>query len=314
MVPAPINRGYPPAFESFASKWLGLDAFVRPSPHVFSWGEILTAELSRIYAYGSFDLDSRTYRETPPRCVSPLPVYHGAKYTFARCRKCLYCRRARSAVWLNRYKLASIGTAPLFITLTYNDFSVSTLSVREYQNYLKRLRYFGLRFSYSVTGEYGPKTARPHFHILAFFEDPPEDLREIVRSAWSAGIVTIATPTDNHLYYLANYAKADFVVHETFTRHSLKSPVGKSSSASLRLARLSVDVSEPLVGASGNIFSSYSQDDLVDYGVLSRNFVDDSKEIFCDDFVEKPVLSLADLDLYIKELHCTYEKFLQLKL
>ena len=94
------------------------------------------------------------------------------------CRKCAGCRLDYSRDWANRMLLEYQTTKKaVFVTLTYNDsnlplssFGCATLFKRDVQLWLKRLRkYFsGTQIRYFLSGEYGPKTHRPHYHAILF--------------------------------------------------------------------------------------------------------------------------------------------------
>lgn len=94
------------------------------------------------------------------------------------CRKCVGCRLDYSRDWANRMLLEYQTTKKaVFVTLTYNDdhlpyssFGCATLSKRDVQLWLKRLRkYFsGTQIRFFLSGEYGPKTHRPHYHAILF--------------------------------------------------------------------------------------------------------------------------------------------------
>ena len=62
-----------------------------------------------------------------------------------------------------------------FITLTYADEylpSDGKLKYLDFQLFMKRLRkYCGKEISFFMCGEYGEKTARPHYHACIFGYD-----------------------------------------------------------------------------------------------------------------------------------------------
>jgi hypothetical protein len=64
-----------------------------------------------------------------------------------------------------------------FLTLTYSDSNLQSprLDYGHFQRFLKRLRErTGVKLSYFVTGEYGEKTKRPHWHCIIFGWRPPD--------------------------------------------------------------------------------------------------------------------------------------------
>lgn len=106
------------------------------------------------------------------------------------CGQCIGCRIDYSRTWAVRCMLESeYHDENWFLTLTYDDEHVpwndyvdketgelkqiQTLVKSDVQKFHKRLRsrleYMGLSgFSYFCAGEYGDRTARPHYHDLAF--------------------------------------------------------------------------------------------------------------------------------------------------
>lgn len=106
-----------------------------------------------------------------------------------RCGKCIGCRMDRSADWANRLLLEKEyypDDQCYFLTLTYDDnyvpvsytpdpetgeaLPVLTLRRRDIQLFVKRLRKRlepdKIRVFYC--GEYGPRTFRPHYHMIVF--------------------------------------------------------------------------------------------------------------------------------------------------
>lgn len=67
------------------------------------------------------------------------------------------------------------------------------------------------KFRYSVCGEYGPTTLRPHYHIIIFLNHAPNDrelhaLAKVFSSSWSFGAVDLQTVTSDGVSgYLADY-------------------------------------------------------------------------------------------------------------
>lgn len=88
------------------------------------------------------------------------------------------------------------------------------VNVRDYQLFAKRLRkYLSKKIgkyekihSY-VVSEYSPKTFRPHFHILFFFDsdEVAQSIRQAVYQSWRLGRVDTQLARDNANSYVANY-------------------------------------------------------------------------------------------------------------
>lgn len=95
------------------------------------------------------------------------------------CGQCIGCRLERSRQWAIRcYHEASLYDRNAFITLTYDEDNLpadGSVDVREFQLFLKRLRYHkgpGIRFFHC--GEYGERYGRPHYHACLFNCDFPD--------------------------------------------------------------------------------------------------------------------------------------------
>lgn len=97
------------------------------------------------------------------------------------CGQCLPCRVNRRRIWAHRIMLECLKWKEnSFVTLTYAPENVrvlgdaasgiTTLSPRDVQNFLKRLRW-NLRpalIRYFLVGEYGDLSWRPHYHLALF--------------------------------------------------------------------------------------------------------------------------------------------------
>lgn len=104
-------------------------------------------------------------------CINPYVVSIGRAFP---CGRCYYCRRAKAKVWTHRIILeAAQHSDNAFITLTYDDEHLpgdGSLDPRALQLFLKRLRFAisPAKIRYFAVGEYGDRTARPHYHLALF--------------------------------------------------------------------------------------------------------------------------------------------------
>lgn len=76
------------------------------------------------------------------------------------------------------------------------------------QRFFKRLRKDGLSFRYFGVGEYGGKTARPHYHIIFFFNDPIDTLlfeKEVFKHWFYGSQITIDKTNDDCIGYTLKY-------------------------------------------------------------------------------------------------------------
>lgn len=154
------------------------------------------------------------------------------------CRHCVGCRLDKSREWANRVVMEQLyHSDSWFLTLTYNDeylprsfatdpetgeiLSVhSTLVKSHVQDFLKLLRYHCLpdRIRYFMSGEYGMKTYRPHYHLLIFglklndlsqissnFAGQPYFVSKLITSLWPYGIHILGPVTWQSAAYVARY-------------------------------------------------------------------------------------------------------------
>lgn len=90
------------------------------------------------------------------------------------CNKCIGCQLEKANTWATRISQeAKTNAENCFITLTYNDdhqLNSGNLCRRDLQLFIKRLRKYisPKKIRYYACGEYGERTARPHFHICLF--------------------------------------------------------------------------------------------------------------------------------------------------
>jgi len=137
------------------------------------------------------------------------------------CGRCIGCRLDRSLSWAVRcMHEASLYQANCFITLTFNDSSVTpSLKVSDFQNFMKRLRQkiFPSTVRFFHCGEYGAKFSRPHHHACLFGYDFPDKkifkrsvkgaifTSEILSSLWPYGFSTVGDVTFESASYVARY-------------------------------------------------------------------------------------------------------------
>lgn len=119
----------------------------------------------------------------------------GAEKTFAvPCGQCLSCRLTKTREWairgVHELQCPSGDLEPgtgSFVTLTFDDAALrkrghTSVDVRDWQLFAKRLRKKLGPFRFLACGEYGSKNLRPHYHAILFGQDFSHD-----RSLWSRG-------------------------------------------------------------------------------------------------------------------------------
>lgn len=132
----------------------------------------------------------------------------------------------------------------VFVTLTYSDEHLKSdkLVYRDFQLFIKKLRKSTVdNIGYFVTGEYGEKNKRPHWHAI-IFNWRPKDAKpkyknyrgdqvytsEYLDSLWGMGMTDFGSVTFESAGYCARYA-AKKLVHGKDDEHEFK-PISKKSS------------------------------------------------------------------------------------
>lgn len=137
------------------------------------------------------------------------------------CGHCIGCRLERSRRWAIRCLHESqMHDFSSFVTLTYDDNHVPrSLEYAHFQRFIDRLRKrlkIGVR--YYMSGEYGDRTGRPHFHACLFgvhfsdrlyYRKSPAGSR-LYKSAflddvWGMGLCSIGEVTFESAAYAARY-------------------------------------------------------------------------------------------------------------
>lgn len=188
-------------------------------------------------------------------CAFPVRVYGTAPGAGVevRCGRCMPCRALRREAWALRILLEiSCHPATSWVTLTYSDAAMPRVDVRgtlypkHFTRYIRRVRkdlgptrYFGV-------GEYGPKSWRPHYHVMLFGQ-PAEAVEEHALRYWGEryGFVSVdcaSQHTSKRAAYVAGYCLKKLTNpsemrldgrHPEFMRQSLKPAIGLKAVASI---------------------------------------------------------------------------------
>lgn len=148
-------------------------------------------------------------------CISPLTLTTG----IVPCSKCPECKARRISAWsLRLTQQIKESKSAHFITLTYEkghdkygDYprrspnGFATLLKGDVQRFLKRLRKHasqpvGLHIKYYAAGEYGSKTARPHYHLIIYNATP-----DAISSTWTHGNVHFGKVESASIGYCLKY-------------------------------------------------------------------------------------------------------------
>lgn len=179
------------------------------------------------------------------RCISvmsvPRPNGRGSTDRITvPCGKCPACLSNKRGSWAFRLQqeLREAKTAK-FITLTYDEKNnKGSLSKIDVQAFLKRFRQLCLKVDglyqlrYYITGEYGSKTFRPHYHALLFnIPDVGQmKLYELINSSWKKGSSYIGDVCDASIMYVAKYLLKGSIIpegcEEPFSLMSRKPGIG----------------------------------------------------------------------------------------
>lgn len=181
------------------------------------------------------------------------------------CRHCLGCHLDYARSWSNRMLMEFNETGKgIFLTLTYRnedlpktDDGVPTLSKRDWQLFMKRLRehFAPKKLRFFAAGEYGSKTQRPHYHAIIFglgFEDLP-DLRciganeikdpyfssSVIEKIWAHGFILIGAVNSQTCGYVARY------VIKKHYKKSLPELHGAAQEFTLSSRRPGIGLSDP---------------------------------------------------------------------
>lgn len=161
------------------------------------------------------------------------------------CGQCLECRLDYARQWAIRcVHEAKMHEKNSFITLTYSDEHLSSpkLVYSDFQNFMKRLRKTqNDPIGVFVTGEYGEKNKRPHWHACLFNWRPNDGVPKYsngrgdqiyesptLSRIWGNGIADYGQVTFLSAGYVARYA-AKKLVHGKDQDHDYQ-PISKKSS------------------------------------------------------------------------------------
>lgn len=155
------------------------------------------------------------------------------------CGQCIGCRLDWAADWATRCeKEAMMHERNAFVTLTYSDEELplgsstrSTVSKREFQLFLKRLRFArgGERVRYFGCGEYGERSGRAHYHALLFGVDFPDQrlwkrgrhgslyVSSELSRLWPFGFSTVGAVNYKTAQYVAQYVVKKARVREAWS-------------------------------------------------------------------------------------------------
>lgn len=179
-------------------------------------------------------------------CIAPITVYLGTKGALraqlVACHECWQCREQAVSDWQGRNIAETITAKKCHaVTLTYgrdeannvDHVRAALLTYSDVQKFLKLLRRHGFPVRYFVTGEYGGKKGRAHWHIMLYWlkDVPPgivldDDYFDFARydretgerarnhkgepaSFWEHGYAHFTEPTPHAVRYNCKYIQKD---------------------------------------------------------------------------------------------------------
>lgn len=139
------------------------------------------------------------------------------------CGQCIGCKLEKSRQWAVRcLHESTLYEHNQYVTLTYNDENLPSdgnLQLRDFQNFMKRLRKKHKNVRYFHCGEYGDKTKRPHYHAILFNLHLPDKIllktnqqgdklytsQELLTAWQNKGHILIGDVTFQSAAYVARY-------------------------------------------------------------------------------------------------------------
>lgn len=115
--------------------------------------------------------------------------------------------------------------------VTYPPFSecdnrIPYCNMSDIQLFFKRLRFsidkeYNEKICYYLVSEYGPRTYRPHWHLLLFFNSPQltKVISEYVSKAWSYGTTTCELSRGGSASYVASYVNSSVCLPSLYVQH-----------------------------------------------------------------------------------------------
>lgn len=104
--------------------------------------------------------------------------------------------------------------------------SIPYCNISDIQLFFKRLRFYidkkyNEKICYYLVSEYGPRTYRPHWHLLLFFNSPQltEVISEYVSKAWSYGRTTCELSRGGSASYVASYVNSSVCLPSLYVQH-----------------------------------------------------------------------------------------------
>jgi len=158
------------------------------------------------------------------KCIHPylLKVGKMESWKLIPCGKCMSCRKNYKTEWYVRLccELTTMKYAK-FITLTYDDDNLpknGSLDKNDTTKFFKRLRKNNpdVKFRYYYCGEYGTLNARPHYHVILYYNKSIDDVKKVIDDSWCLGRVDVGIVEQASIMYCLNYVKKQIDLENNF--------------------------------------------------------------------------------------------------
>lgn len=188
------------------------------------------------------------------------------------CGMCIGCRMRRAQDWTLRcMHEAKMWDSNCFVTLTYARGNLppnSSLEHRDFQLFMKRVRFSIGPVRFYMCGEYGPKNQRPHYHACLFGVDFRDRIPKgkskagsvfyespTLTKLWGLGIATVQDLTQETASYTARYIMKKLLGQESKRAYDT---VDADGVVTTRKAEYSAMSLKPGIGA--RFFEAYKGD------------------------------------------------------
>lgn len=158
-----------------------------------------------------------------------LPVMRPVPDELGGYRLVSECERLGDSGRVLGYSHYDAGKMSMFLSKCKLDGLIGYVSMRDVQLFLKRLRknlskYTDEKIRYYAVSEYGPKTFRPHYHFLFFFDDPKTlaVFLRCVRASWPYGRIVSSLSRGKCSSYVARYVNSSVSLPRLFAYSSCR--------------------------------------------------------------------------------------------
>lgn len=153
-------------------------------------------------------------------CQSPTMLDDG---NLVACRYCWQCKARKVDDWIGRNIAESkTSTGSHVVTLTYGEdrsvggidhIRAAVLTYSDVQNFMKKLRNHGHPARYFVTGEYGSKKGRAHWHIVIYWLGEVPKIKALRKNIlfehWEHGLTFWDKMSPEAIRYACKYITKD---------------------------------------------------------------------------------------------------------